>query len=438
MKGKNWQRYTLESLEKNEQFEKGNIYFSDKHGQANGTQDYLICGAVCDTYKQIFKGTIDHFLDDAFKALTQDGETYIYKDEINNTSAIRYRRMTIPCDLKVKRMGKNARYRYSLQNSELGVYILLGSYFQKIDVEFSHLKIELSPHFIAKRTPKQIDEFLSSVADMLLEEPEATEPEVHLAVDVQGWELPAHMIDNMVTRAKRIQSYDGISSIEFDTIAECAISYGRAESLTLGSRSSLQSSFYRKDLQMLKVDQVDYYHEKWGEYTLGSYDPEKSVTRIEFRFHQSVIKQFSTGLDKPLTTYSQLCKYFTNLWKYALNANRYMYDKEYVHPVWQMFYEDIVFTCEEQPIEFKRVQAKTDTTAISRQIANALGNLITMYSSRTTLTPEEIAKKIYQADFFPIIESHLKDRNMRVPIFLNHIVEKVRDRRTCGKYALTA
>jgi len=433
MKGKNWQRYTLESLAKNEQFEKGNIYFSDKHGQADDTQNYLICGAVCDTYKQIFKGTIDRFLDDAFKVLTQDGETYIYKDEINNTSAIRYRGMTIPCDLKVKRMGKNARYRYSLQNSELGVYILLGSYFQKIDVEFSHLKIELSPHFIAKRTPKQIDKFLSSVADMLLEEPEATEPEVHLAVDVQGWELPAHMIDNMVTRAKRIQTYNGISDIEFDSFA---VTYGRCESLTLGSRGSLQECIYRKDLEILKSDKVDYYHQKWGEYTLGSFDPKKEVDRIEARFHQSVIKQFSTGLDKPLTTFSQVCKYFTNLWKYSLNANRYMYDKDYVHPLWQMLYEDIIFTCEEQPVEFKRVQAKTDTTAITRQISNAIGNLITIYA-RTTIPVEEVIKQIRNAEFFTLIKQWILDKGLSVDQYLQQIGEKIHDRRTCGKYALT-
>lgn len=438
MKGKKWERYTLESLEKNEPFEKGDIFFSDKYGQAEDTQKYLICGAVCDTYKQVFEGTVDRFLEDTFRHLTMDGEIILNKNEIQNSNYHRFRHLKIPCDLKLKRMGKNSRYRYSLQNTELGVYILLGSYFQKTDTKFPHLKTELSPHFINKRTPKAIDKFLERVGDMFLLNPEISEPEIHLAVDIQGWELPRHMVDNMVTRSKRIQSYDGISNIEFDDLSECAVSYGRAESLTLGNRSSLQASFYRKDLQIKKVDQVDYYYEKWGEYTFGSYDPHKSVTRIEFRFHQSVVKQFSRGIDKPLKTYSQVCKYFTNLWRYALNANRYMYDKEYVHPLWQMLDEDVVFNHEEQPVEMKRVQAKSDTTAITRQIANAIGNLITMYSSRTTLKPREISKKIKEADFFHLIQSHIRDKGMDESYFFQQLEQKVLERRIASKYSMVA
>ena len=162
----------------------------------------------------MYSGTIDYRIIQALDRYTTDGSITLEKDTINNENHLYLRLFNVPFDVKISRMGKMSGYQYKLQNRDVGVVILLKQFHKPNDEETSHLKIELSPHFIAQYTPKEAQKIMDDIAKLYLidSSPSAVAP--HLCVDVQGWEMPNHMQDDIVSRSRQIRTYNGIDTVK--------------------------------------------------------------------------------------------------------------------------------------------------------------------------------------------------------------------------------
>lgn len=434
---KTWERYSIQSLTAGNTSSSGMMFASD--AGMKDLSSILICGHSVDTVRQLVKGIPSKFALQTLHQLTEDGKVILDKATHDQGAYIGFRSWGIPCDLVCSRMGKTSGYRYRLQNAEHGIVILLGSYYQKTDVEHTHLKIELSPHYLKRRSPQTIDKDMQDIAAMFLEKGHSmTGCAVHLAVDFQGFDIPDHMVDHLTTRSRAIRQYNGIDAIKFEGLDGVASVYGRTETLMLGKASSLQTCIYRKDLEIIKSDKVDYFHDFWGRYTLGEHNPDAPTVRVEFRFHHNVINQFGETLKKDLTTFSAVSEHLTDLFRYGLQNCRYMYDKTHIHPLWQLLHEDIQFlhpACDDAL--FKRTYTKNDTSAIAHNIAIALGNLLSIYA-RTPLHIDQIREEIEQLSIYEHIQAWNVKRNKSDAWFWAAFHKRLKERRLASKFARVA
>ncbi|MCS9314602.1 hypothetical protein N1E95_31635, partial [Pseudomonas aeruginosa] len=97
--------------------------------------------------------------------------------------------------------------------------------------------------------------------------------------------------------------------------------------------NGLQLSIYNKTLQARATDKLDYWESVWA--TLNgdpfgdgdpAYNPLETVWRLEFRFHHSIVQQFSEGSRMAsgevigCRTYEGLCPHLQGLWNYACES----------------------------------------------------------------------------------------------------------------------
>ena len=391
-------------------------FFSNK-GKVTYLNNTKILNIAIDTVRQLYKGTIENTLLTRLSSLTADGLILLEKDDVNTSNDLYFRHLTIPCDVKLSRMGKNSGYRYKLQNNDIGIVILLGSYYKQAHKEGSHLKIELSPHFIAERSAIDIQQYMDNIADMFLINPEPDAISPHLCVDVQGWTMPLHIEDGIITRSKRIRTYKGIENVEFEGFNSVLMTYGRSETLMVGNANSLQLSLYRKDLEILKTDKVDYFHELWDQFSIGGFDKTLPVYRFEYRFHQTIIKEFERGIGESINTFLEVYQYLNDLWRYALNTIRHETDDS-VTPIWQLLYEDITFNNNDFREVFKRQQkAKSDTTSVRHNIGLMLGNF-TSLMARKRIKFKEVVLELKKLTYFQeIIKKYLLESNIDESVF---------------------
>lgn len=194
------------------------------------------------------------------------------------------------------RVGRDSGYQYKLQNSDLGLILLIKNFNQHQADIGSHLKIEVSPHFLLANDAEKVQHTLDSLADKVLDDWSHNYCAVHVALDVQGWEPSADIVQRMNCRSQKIVDMSGISSFEFNATASV---YGRGESYLFGSPTACQLSIYNKTIQAKATDKLDYWESVWGLQTtdllVKVYDDSASVWRIELRYHHNVIKQFAQG-----------------------------------------------------------------------------------------------------------------------------------------------
>jgi hypothetical protein len=346
------ERYSLQSLAvSGEQDETGRL-FCNNHGMTDLT-DVEIVGASVDTVRQLYYGTPKDFIFETLQQLIQLEEQFFSLSipSVSDRFHVEF--------FHLAKMGKAARYRYKLQNNDLGVVILFGSYYQKIDNEGQHLKIELSPKFISCRTAQSTMAYMNAIAHQLLAKAEPKGCAVHLACDYQGFTLPDDLIQRLSTYTRTIRSYDGCASVDLSNLSEAVATYGgknQERNYLIGKPSSVQMAIYDKSYEIIKSDKVDYFHNEWGVYSLGVYDSEKTVRRIEARIHHSVTREIGQGLGVSFEDFETVSKYLTDIWRYALKINRLNNQpgKELVHPFWQLLLEDIEFTVPAQNIKIAR------------------------------------------------------------------------------------
>ncbi len=138
---------------------------------------------------------------------------------------------------------------------------------------------------------------------------------------------------------------------------------------------------YRKDIEIIKRDKIEFYHELWKMQSDGAFDPEKPVWRVELRFHHSVIREIGIHLEQDFLDFETVVPYLTDIWRYGMNRNRLMYNRQYLDPFWQILDEDCEFYVPARKIELKRVKKKGGE-GIVRNVSIFLGNMISIYARR--------------------------------------------------------
>jgi hypothetical protein len=432
-----WERYSLGSIALGSQDSLGPIFISGL-GQIN-LSGVSVLHAGVDTVRQLYSGILKP------DVLQQIESTYDLGPS-NRLIDVLGRQWLIGS-------GGKSGYRYRLQDNDLGVILLIGSRY--IDTVFSgsHLKIELSPHFIDSRSTKHIQGYLDTLAARLLHDPRSSGCQTHLCVDIQGWEPPKDFVDLLVTRSRRCVNHTGIDSAEF-SLSEIATIYGNSQSFLFGSPSGLQFSMYRKDLQVNAVDKAHFWSSVWGRRTDENfkplYDSFKPVWRLEFRFHHSVINQFSEFLGEPLSSFVDLVPHFTGLFRYALGNFRLnavsssasrssSYRGVYIDPLWQLLLEDVHILAPDRGLFYKRVRKQPGQGGI-KNVLLAVGNLLSVYA-RNGLDPCMAFNYLKQSgvftDYFEYIRSRFRLSNIHqveAKIF-EKITEGLAIRRLLGAFA---
>lgn len=383
----------------------------------------LVCHAGVDTVRALYQGVVQQRWRDWLEVaesgavLRIDGQDYLF------------------C-----RMGRAGGYRYSLRAADLGLQVLIGSYYRGLDQRGGHLKVEASPHFLQDRGVEEVQRRLDALVAHLLHDWLPTGVAVHLACDVQGWE-PRDIGRRLVTHARRCSEYQGIEEVAFD-LSEVSVIYGQGETYTLGLPSGVQLCLYDKSKEVVKRDKVDYWVARWESYTFGDYRPGQTVRRLEMRFHQSVVRQLGLSRGQDWKTFRDVAPYLTDLWRYSLEIHRLQRDetRRVICPVWQLLAEDVSFF---HPAKGEKLfrQKEESTDAIVKNIQLLIGNIMTLAVRRNgdELTDEQLAVSVMwslrQLICWPLIARYWSGRGMDVQDAEAWVVDRLRERRLRGRAA---
>lgn len=438
-----WDRYSSESLAigKGETDPLGRLFMSSL-GQVNLKGAQFLHEGV-DTIRQLYSGII--------KPEIYEHLTYAYDLPMTGNRRL----ITLLGREWLFGSGGKSGYQYRLQDNDLGLIIFIKSRYALETTQYSHLKIELSPHFIDGRDPKSIQGYMNTLASRLLFTPQPVGVSVHLCVDVQGWQPRKGLADDLITHSRRRVDHRGISSAEFD-LSELATVYGASQSFLFGSASGLQFSLYRKDLQAKAVDKVHFWESVWNRRTdedfKSLYDPSQPVWRFEFRYHHSVINEFSRDQGESLQTFSDLIPHLTNLFQYGLRSFRLnavssassgkssCYRGVYIDAFWQLLMQDIHILAPKSSFFPKRARKKPGMGGM-KNLANAVGNSLSIYA-RNGLNTVQAIKCLMQSGLWQdYVEYHrIKINQVVSDEFIMKIINKkvdegLRVRRLQGAFA---
>lgn len=365
---KQWERFSTESLINGDADNKGSLFISEL-GQIDLVDVNLLRAGV-DTVRQLYSGVCQFDVFDYVKDKYEGG----FK-EIIELGGIQW----------LLGSGGASGYRYRLQNSALGLILFFGSRYAESDKDGAHLKIEVSPHHIDRRSVNEIQGQLDQLALFLIEYPTPTGVAVHVALDVQGWEPPSDFERRLVCRSKRKVTYEGLESVEFDSLSQVSAIYGDRETFLFGTASALQFTLYRKDIEIRKRDKMHFWHDVWDKSTGGELSPETAfkhhlpVWRFELRFHHSVIQEFGLGIDEKLLTFKQVSQHLTGLWRKGLDSYRLDKTRTYIDPFWQMISDDVEVYQPAKALLYKRAK-KQPGFGNEKNVLLALGNLLSIYA----------------------------------------------------------
>ncbi len=422
------ERYSLESLATNKTDPQGRLFAGDF-----GFVDLApveIVGASVDTIRQLFYGLPIPELIERLECYAKAGESIFTFTDVIGAQKWHF-----------TRMGKIARYRYKLQSNDEGVVILFGSFFNKMDKPGQHLKIELSPHFISQHSVEKIWQRLHGdfgFSRFFLEEPEAKGCAIHLACDYQGFTLPSDFIYKFSTYSRTVRAYDGLNNIDLSDISEAIATYGGndlAKNYLIGKASSTQFCLYDKGYEIIKSDKVDYFQREWNVYSLGLYDPDKVVRRIEARLHHQVLREIGIGMGKEFESFVDIAPFLTDIWRYALSKNRLNFDDEHkiLHPFWQLLMEDVHFYVPAKGLQLCR-KKKESVSPIGKNIGLALGNMITIYA-RQHMTVKQVMQQLRLLTFYPELLSYYRQRNLTESDLRQYVEKSLCLRHLVGKAA---
>lgn len=346
--------------------------------------------------------------------------------------------------------GGKSGYRFRLQNNHLGLICLYGSRYAKEDQHGSHLKIEVSPHFLYERSPEDVQRELDQVAGALLEDWGHAGLAVHLCLDVQGWNVPRDFEERFVCKAKRKVAHTGISTFEFDGL-HAAVRYGDQETITYGAAAGLQFTIYDKTKAALKQDKIHFWEAIWRKRTDENFQPfyqdTDTVRRIELRFHHTVIEQFSQALCQgtdsagnpciytcnQVRNFLQLQPHLTGLWRYGMQSYRLQYTSTTLDPFWQVLLDDIQFNEHRPDIMYRREYKKPGRGA-EKNVCLALGNMLSLYV-RQGLRIEAIWRFLQRSGIWDDILNYYYGRGLNEAMLRQHIEQAIEVRRLQGRAA---
>lgn len=318
------------------------------------------------------------------------------------------------------RIGRDSGYQYKLQNSDLGLILLLKNFHVKPELTGPHLKIEVSPHLIDQLEPVRLQKIMDDLADQVLDNAQQNQCAVHVAVDLQGWAPGNDLVDRMACRSRRVRDISGIYSMDF---ASDATVYGRGQSFMWGSAGGIQCAIYNKGLQAQAVDKLDYWRSVWSrayvDLDTPAFDPDLPVWRVEFRFHHSVIQQFAEGSVCTDTgeligtrSFAEIAKHLTGLFRYGLDSFRLLSSPGLIDPVWTYLKSDIQVNtgaeCLADTTEYKRYY-KTSSGFTGKNVELFMGNLVSLLA-RERVGANKGFQRLKEWECWPVIRDHYADK----------------------------
>lgn len=444
------QTYSEQSLSVGTDEDPNGRLFFNQSGMTD-LSNVLICGASVDTVRQLFFGLPDQRMIDKLEQHVQNKDEFVsLSDYIIRT--LPYGSPKSPAMMDAithdsyynrwhfSRMGKNSGYRFKLQNNDLGLVILFGSFYDKLENEGQHLKIELSPHFIAGHSTQQLWDYLHTgeyaLSKLFLTAPEPKGVAVHLACDYQGFDLPQDFVSNFSTNSRTIRVFDGISEIDLSAISESFVTYGtenQAKNYLFGKPTSIQFTAYDKGHESIKSDKIDYFNREWGVYTLGEHNPDNVTRRIELRFHHTVIREIGLGMAKSFESFPDLIPFLTDIWRYGLERNRLNQDKNYIHPFWQLLMRDVYFYHPAKNVDICR-KKKESVDPIGHNIASIIGHSISI-CARMGMNTKQFMRYLLTMPFYQEIISYYRARGLSESDLRQNVEKGLCLRRLIGKAA---
>jgi hypothetical protein len=396
----------------------GRLFFDGKSFCDLSGLNILRCGV--DTVRQLYKGSIRSGVLDLFNT---DDTVFFGGHEWH-----------------AGRIGRDSGYQFKLQNSDLGIILLIKNFNIKPEVEGAHLKIEVSPHLIEDTHPGVLQGMLDDLADLVLEKQKYNQSAVHIAIDVQGWEPPADLVARMHCRSRVVRQFDTIEAVDFDSLA---VTYGRGETYMFGSPSSMQLCIYNKTKQAKATDKLDFWEHVWRktdnpfEDSPCNYNPDVPVWRIELRFHHSVVEQFAAGTkfkgtDIPcyFRSYHALTQHLDGLLKYGFDSFKFLQSPSRFHPVWTIFMQDVTVKVPVPSFldktDYKRYY-KTSTGFSGKNIDLLIGNAVSL-AARSGLNAHQTIRALKTLPFWPTIEVFYRQKGMHMSDINKFITKALRDR----------
>lgn len=385
---------------------RGRFFLDNGSGRISDLSSVRLLRCGVDTVRQLYTGSVKPevlaLFGDTAEVITFAGERF-----------------------HASRVGRDSGYQFKLQNADLGFVLLLKNFNVKVDCPGPHLKIEVSPHAIDSCEPQKLQSMMDAFADLILVDAVPRQCAVHLALDFQGWTPPVDFVDRMHCKARAQRRFDGVLSFEFD---EKTATYGRGQSFLFGSAGALQLGFYNKSLQAKSIDKLDYWEHVWSRYDNpfdaedpANYDPAQPVWRCEFRYHHSVVEQFSqgsccarTGQQIGTQTYAELASHLDGLWQYGLKTFRFLERPTLWDPLWQLFMQDVRVetgvTSLLDETEYRRYY-KTSSGFSGKNIDLMVGNAISL-AARQRLDARQTFKAIRSLPFWPLIRDYYMDKGI--------------------------
>ena len=402
-------RYSLSSLASGSVDSQGSVFFNE-FGLTD-LSDVEVVGASVDTVRQLFYGLPVASMESRLIAALDSKEQFFKLLSPPDSHGV----IGAYDTFHFSRMGKVSRYRFKLQNNDLGIVILFGSFFSTMDKEGQHLKIELSPKFISCRTPDSIMFYLNHLASLFLSDYQAKGCSVHLACDYQGFSLPDDFLSSFSTHSRTIKSFDGISSFDLSAIAESVTSYGgsnQERNYLIGKPQSVQLAIYDKSYEIIKSDKLDYFHHEWSVFSLGVFNPELVVRRIECRIHHQIIREIGQGMGIAFESFDAIAPYLTDIWRYSLKINRLMikHGSPVLHPFWQLLMQDVFFYVPAQNFDISR-KKKDSVDPVGRNIAMVIGNIISLLA-RQGFNTNQVMSQLKILAFYPEIIRYYRLRGL--------------------------
>jgi hypothetical protein len=352
--------------------------FSMLNGKKTETVDLsdvriLHCGV--DTVKQLFNCTLK-------------GDVYALLSNATGGDVINLGGI----DWVLSRSAKQSGYQLILKNGDLGFVVLLKSFYKEIDVEGSHVKVEVSPHVIHANSPDKLTDKIAFIARIFADNLRPSGCAVHLAVDVKNLSVPVDFENRFVCKAKREAKFNAISSITYENLNEISCVYGDRQTFTYGQPSAIQFTLYDKTVEIASSDKIDFWHRVWSEspsvhdIDKSEFQPGDDVKRIEIRLHHSVVQQFARGTEgmeefRDHPTFKRLVPHLNALWRYGLENFRLQHSYRYVDPLWQMLTEDVQFNCYLTAFFYRR-EFKAASPTTRRNVAFFIGNYLRLAARR--------------------------------------------------------
>ena len=422
MELKEWERYSSGSLIEGLQDPVGRLFLSNL-GQADLSGVTFLHEGV-DTIRQLYRGVLKSDILEHIKQSYDLGPSHRVIHVLGRDWLLG--------------SGGASGFRYRLQDNHAGLILFVSSRYALETTQHSHLKIELSPHFIDGRDSVSIRSYMDALAARLLCDPSTSSCAVHLCVDIQGWAPPENFMNLLVTRSRRQVEHKGIASVEFNGLSDVATIYGGGQSYLVGKASGLQFSLYRKDLQAESVDKLHFWQDVWNrradEDFEPIYDESKPVWRLEFRFHQSVIEQFSEVNQLSLSSFTDLVPHLTNLFQYALNnfrlnavsfsasSNASFYRGVYIDPMWQLLIQDVEILGPKSKFIAKRKQKKPGQGSL-RNLWLSVGNLTSLYA-RNGYSAIESVKYLKESGIWEEYFRYYRSKIEKCFSFSDEVLEK--------------